>query len=159
MTPSDRSGAAVSTAQSALLIAGGLWILGGLFLYGFVSPSKVDGVYWSMIDPISNEYAAVLQREARMCLSVGAIGGACHLAVAAVSRQRWGRWLLMVVGGLYCAGALPLAAGAIWDPSSALPVYALLAVILGSLLLNASRRPRTAVTAATPDRPRGSNAR
>jgi hypothetical protein len=148
----------VSTAQIALLIAGGLWILGGLFLYSFVSPSKIDGVYWSMIDPISNEHAAALQREARMCLSVGAIGGACHLAVAAVSKQRWGRWLLMVLGGLYCAGAL-LAAAAIRDPSTAFPVYALLAVILGSLLLNASRRPRTAVPAATPDRPRGSNAR
>ena len=136
--------------QIALLLAGGVWIIAALFLYGWLSPTKIDGVDWDMIDPITPEHAAALQRDARVSLVIGTTAGVVQMAAAGVCRTSWGRWLLLTLGLLYSAAVVPLAACAIRDASTASPVYAALALILGLLLLNASRRHRTAVSATTP---------
>ena len=149
MASPDRLRNALLFAQIAILIAGGLWVLGGLLLYTFVSPIEIDGTYWNMIDPISDERAAALQRESFIYIFIGTIAGAGHVAAAAVCRKAWGRWLLMIMGGLYSAVALPLAAGAVLEPGTALTVSAAVAMALGLVLLNASRAHRTAVEGAS----------
>lgn len=138
--PTFRSEAAVSTARVALVVVGGLWALMGVFLFSLLSPVTNDGVYWSMVDPISDEYAAELQQQANLSLTVGFVSLAVHLTAALVCLKSWGRWPLMIIGGLYAAAVLPLAAESIQAPvAGALPVYAGMALLMGALLLNASR--------------------
>lgn len=144
-------------AQIALIIAASLWVCAGSLLGAWLSPTKIDGVYWHMIDTISDEHAAALQRDALISITIGMIGGAGHAVAAVVCRRSWGRWLLMALGGLYLAAALPLAADAVQKPSTAIPVYAVLAFTLGLLLLNASRRRKTAIERTSPDGARESH--
>ena len=136
----------VLTAQIALSLVGMLWLVGGLFLYGFISPKRhEDGTYWDLIDPVSVERAGELRRESIVILVMAIAVGVIHFAVAALCwRRAWGRWVIGIVGSLYCIAAVPLAVYAVRDVSSALPIYTAIAAVLGVILLNGSRRRSTA---------------
>ena len=128
-------------AQAALVPVGVLWAGGGVFLYSFIRPTKMeDGTYWDLIDPISVERATSLQRQALLVGMVGLGVAAFHLAMAILWRKTaWRRWAGAILGGLYCASAIPLFVTAMRQPSSALPVYTVVASVMGVLLLMGSR--------------------
>ena len=134
------------TARVALILAGILWVVGGLFLYGFVLPKRDhEGTYWDLIDPVSLERAGELRREAILILVIAITAGVIHLAIVGLCwRRTWGRWVIVTVGGSYCLAAVPLAVYAVRDFSSALPLYAAIAAVLGAILLNGARRRSTA---------------